>query len=339
MNSPRFWALIVVSILVLTSGMAWADAGYWRVSGTVINTRNTPFGMQSCPKAGLKLRFKSRWANGQGCAVGFNGECPWGSSWGTDTTDSQGRFSEKSYHFANTSKMRDILIQYRDYQNNSWRTLKVIHSISGATPHTKSGNVSNFNLGTIYTSIWECPSNVGSSGSGSGSGPGAPQTGPKPQPPMQNSPQASQVCGRMVPGGGIQRADLTIASADVMHRINQPQAPPERISWQVVIRNNGPAPYYNSGKCRTVVRAVFAIKDMSVDRAYELPIPSLGTGQSVTLTGSGNLGEISDSSSANYPVQFTVDPENNLPEANEGNNGLSGCYNLNSGNFSLGDCP
>ncbi len=335
----RIFSTLAATVLtIFICGVAWADAGYWRVSGQVINTRTSPLGTQTCPKAGLSLRVKSRWANGQGCIVGLSGECPWGSSWGTTVTDSNGRFSQKSYHFPDTSRMRDILIQYRESVGGQWRTLIVISNISGATPHSKSGNVSNYALGVINTSLFECPTNL--QPAETDSGPGTPHTAPAGQSPTgQKKPQATALCGQMIPGGGIMRPDLTLVSATVMHRIGQPQAPPERISWQVVIRSNGPADYNAAGDCRTVVRAVFAIKDMSVDRNYELPIPSLAVGASVTLTGNGNLGELSESSVANYPVTFVIDPDNKLPEANETNNSLIGCYNLGTQTYTGGACP
>ena len=334
----RLFAVMAAVLTVFICGVAWADAGYWRVSGQVINTRTNALGTQTCPKAGLNLRVKSRWANGQGCIVGLSGECPWGPSWGTSVTDSNGRFSEKSHHFADISKQRDILIQYREAVGGQWRTLKVISNISGATPHSKSGNVSNYALGVINTSLFECPTDL--QPSGTGDGPGTPHTVPAAQTtPGQKKPQAKAICGRMIPGGGIARPELSLVSATVMHRIGQPQAPPERISWQVVIRSNGPAAYRATDGCRTVVRAVFAIKDMSVDRTYELPIPSLAVGASVTLTGNGNLGELSESSAANYPVTFVIDPDNELPEADETNNSLIGCYNLGSQTYAGGACP
>jgi hypothetical protein len=328
---PRIICLLLLVLLCLNFTDAWADPHKWRVSGTVINRQTDAFGTRSCPKEGLRLRFKSRWSNGQGCAVGFSGECPWGASWGASTTNAQGRFSEDSYRFTNMSRSRDILIQYRDVMNNTWRQLTIINNISGGTPHSSSGHSWSFNLGAIITTRFECPTQMtpgsGDSGSDGGGGPSA------------NTPQVSSICGQMGPGGQMLRPDFVLLSAQVMHRIGQPGAPPERLSWRVVIRNNGQVDYRARGKCRTVVRAVFTIPELSKTRSYEINLPNIARNQAVTLTGSANLGELSDDSSVNYPVSISVDPANKVSETSENNNTLQGCYNLSSETYSNGACP
>ena len=137
--------IVLLMLITLSPIVAKSDSGYWRVEGSVVNIDSNALGTSQCELPGLQLRFHSRWSNGSGCIVGFSGECPWGPSWGEDSTNSNGEFSETSYFFADNSLMRDIRIQYQSFGN--WNTLDIVSSISGATPHQRSGNVSIYDLG------------------------------------------------------------------------------------------------------------------------------------------------------------------------------------------------
>jgi hypothetical protein len=331
---------VLAALICLAYSAAWADAGYWRVSGTIINTDNQGITPRTCPKEGLRLRFKSRWAGGQGCVVGFSGECPWGPSWGEDVTDAQGRFSEASYRFANVSKRRDILIEYRDVMGNTWRQLTIVSNLSGSTPHTVNGSTHHYNLGVINTSRFTCPTVLVPSEDNKKDrkpriekAPG--HTGPK----IITPPKAALPCGTLAPGGGIRRPDFRILAAEVMPRLNQENPPPERISWRLTISNGGTGRYPAQGKCRARVRVRFTLPDMNTTRDYSKNIPALNPGQSTAITGSANLGELSDSSATYYPVTIVADPDNQVAETNEGNNISQGCYNLSAQSYSNSPCP
>mgnify|MGYP001034296018 FL=1 len=128
---------------------------------------------------------------------------------------------------------------------------------------------------------------------------------------------------------------LAFESTAVRPRDNQPNAPIERITWEVVIRNNGTAAYKSSGKCRTTVRMSVYLPELSATRVYEITLRgSIQPGEARKFTSnSGNLGEISEAASISYNLKFEIDPENKVMESNEGNNFQPGCYTPTTGNY------
>ena len=326
----------------------FADGGYWRVTGRVENIDSNALNTTRCEMANLRLRLRSRWANGEGCIVGFVGECPWGPSWGETTTNSSGNFSKTSYHFADRVRKRDLLIEFRKL--GTWYQLAIISDISGATPHQGSGNTWTFQLGTLETTAFDCPTVLVpaeddtpptptieaiplDSDDGQNRGDGGRNTPP-------GNPQIEEIPCGFGPNGqpGI---DLSFAGTEVRHRDNQPNAPPERVTWEVTIHNSGPATYSGSGDCRTQVRAVFTVPELDDERSYELTlVGAIPPGSSRTFTSnSGNLGELSEAASTSYNVMFTIDPENKIIESNEGNNQQPGCYTPATEAYVESPCP
>ena len=323
-----------------------ADGGYWRLRGSVENI-DTEISTTRCEMPGLHLRFRSRWANGEGCIVGFSGECPWGPTWGESITDGSGDFSKTSYFFADRVRKRDILIEFRKL--GTWYQLAVISDISGATPHQGSGNTWTFQLGTLETAAFDCPTVFVPAEEGPptpviqavppGIDPGPNRGSGGRNTPLGN-PQIEELpCG--IGPDGQRGIDLSFSSTEVRHRDNQPSAPPERVTWEVTIHNSGPATYRGTGDCRTQVRAVFTVPELDDERSYELTlVGAIPPGTSRTFTSnSGNLGEVSDAQSLSYNVMFTIDPENKIIESNEGNNQQPGCYTPATEAYVESPCP
>ena len=115
--------LIGLSGMVLTPVVH--AGGYWRIQGQLANVDESPLGVRKCEMANVRLRFRSRWSDGQGCIVGFSGECPWGLSWGQAVTDANGRFSETSPFFIDLGRKRDLLIEHRAL-GGDWKTLAIV---------------------------------------------------------------------------------------------------------------------------------------------------------------------------------------------------------------------
>ena len=278
---------------------------------------------------GLRLRFHSRWSNGSGCIVGFTGECPWGAGWGEDTTDSQGGFGETSYWFLDNSLQRDIRIQYNHM--GSWNELAVISNISGATPHQRNGNVSIFNLGILPTERFECPTVLVPV---EDEGPGTPVISEVPDDSQGHvdtgkfhDPVIEEVPCGFGPNATFNGPDLSFDLTDVRHRDGQPTAPPERITWEVTVRNNGPVTYRGDSNCGTSVEAVFFIPELGQERTYNVALSGdIAPGATRVYTDDANLGEISEEASSSYNVVMTLDPAGIIPEANETNNVQPGCY-------------
>jgi hypothetical protein len=342
----RFFLLLFVLIGLPVA--TFADGGYWRVTGRVENIDSNALNTTRCEMANLRLRLRSRWANGEGCIVGFVGECPWGPSWGETTTDGRGRFSKTSHYFADRVRKRDILIEFSSL--GTWYQLAIISDVSGQTPHQGSGNTWTFLFGTFETTAFDCPTELV---------PAEDDTPPTPTVeaiPLDSdddqnrgeggrntplgSPQIKQLPCGFGPNGqpGI---DLSFVGTEVRHRDNQPNAPPERVTWEVTIHNSGPATYSGSGNCRTQVRAVFTIPELDDERSYELTlVGAIPPGTSRTFTSnSGNLGELSEAASTSYNVIFTIDPENQILESNEGNNQQPGCYTPATEAYLEAPCP
>ena len=320
-----------------------ADGGYWRLRGSVENIDSNALNTTRCEMPGLHLRFRSRWANGEGCIVGFSGECPWGPTWGEATTDSSGDFSKTSNFFADRVRKRDILIEFSKL--GSWYQLAIISDFSGATPHQGSGNTWTFQLGTLETTAFDCPTVLVPAEEDPPTPviqavpPGADPSSGGSNTPTKN-PQIEELpCG--IGPDGQPGIDLSFSSTEVRHRDNQPSAPPERVTWEVTIHNSGPATYRGTGDCRTQVRAVFIVPELDDERSYELTlVGAIPPGTSRTFTSnSGNLGELSDAASTSYNVMFTIDPENNIIESNEGNNQQPGCYTPATEAYSESPCP
>ena len=338
--------LMTCMLVFLMSGLgsvSWAESGFWRVTGNLVNRTNsvTAFNGSPCPMANVSLRFKSRWLGGTG--VGLNGPVtpfPWGPSWGTATTDSNGWFSETSYFFADSSRGRDILVEARVRGDNSqyeWKPVTIVRGFSVSTPHEVTGNIHTFNLGQIETDFFECQCDLVP----------APQPEneveivevPKDRPSDQRNDTEATIkpipCGWVTNGKpGI---DLAFTSVDVRHRDNQPNSPPERITWEVVVRNNGTMEYKGSGQCKTSVRMTVFISELGTTREYQLTLNKpIAAGSERTFTSnSGNLGETSDAESESYPILFEIDPENAIMEMDEGNNQSSGSYSPATETFSV----
>jgi len=314
-----------------------ADGGFWKVTGDLVNKDDAGSSFErSCPMANVKLRFKCRWLGGTG--VGFNGPvnpAPWGPSWGEATTNGNGRFSETSYFFPDAGRGRDILIEawVRDSNfQHQWTTVTIVRGISGSTPHQRSENIHTFDLGTIETNLFECPA---------GLGPGRRPNDDLPtiKPVKDDDKRREKKTIEPIPYGmgpnGQPGIDLEFTSVVVRHRDNQPNAPAERISWEVVVRNNGPLKYKGSGNCKTRVRMAVYIPELGTEREYFLTMTKpIAAGAEETFTSnSGNLGEISDANSDAYNILFEIDPDNLILESNENNNEESGVYTPATENF------
>ena len=314
------------------ASVASADGGFWRVTGELINKDNAGTGFEtSCPMANVKLRFKSRWLGGTG--VGFAGPVtpfPWGISWGEATTNSNGRFSETSYFFPDAVRGRDVLIEAwvlgTDFRY-TWKTVTIVRNLSGASPTQQSGNIRTFNLGTIETSLFECPTVFVPGDNSNDDSPKIAEDKRNKRPTKKRQGTIEPIPYGMGPKGkpGI---DLEFKSVVVRHRDNQPNAPAERISWEVVVRNNGPLKYKGSGNCKTRVRMAVYIPELGTEREYFLTMSKpIAAGAEETFTSnSGNLGEISDANSDAYNILFEIDPDNLILESNENNNEESGVY-------------
>ena len=303
-----------------------AGGGYYRVTGNLRNIDNagSALGSSSCSMSNVKLRFKSRWTGGTG--VGFTGPLtpfPWGPSWGEVTTDSNGRFTKTSYFFPNATRNRDVLIEARimdSHFNYSWVEVKTILGVWGAAPRQQTGNIYTFALGNVQTDLFDCPTTWTSQ-------PNEEENEEDVPFPVPQKVKLEEVpCGwgpNSKPG-----IDLTFASVVVRHRDNQPDAPPERISWEVVVKNEGTATYRGSGKCKAKVRFAVFIPEQNKEREYFLTLSkSIAPGSEKTFTSNnGNLGEISEANSQSYNVLFEIDPDNSIVESNENNNQQSGAY-------------
>ena len=327
-----FWILGLASV-------SSADGGFWRVTGNLVNWNDsgTGFNGPSCPMANITLRFKSRWLGGTG--VGLNGPVtpfPWGPSWGTATTDSNGWFSETSYFFADSSRGRDILVEARVRGDNAqyeWKPVTIVSGISVSTPHEVTGNIHTFNLGEVETDLFECPSHL------------VPVSQPENKATIvevsNDRLNDNEATIKPIPCGWVTNGkpgiDLAFTSVVVRHRDNQPNSPPERITWEVVVRNNGPVDYQGAGECKTKVRMTIFISELGKSREYHLTLNKpIAAGSEETFTSnSGNLGETSEANSDAYPILFAIDPENEISETDEGNNQLSGVYSPGTETFSM----
>ena len=346
-----FRSIAMLSLLLVLPTAAFADLGTWRVEGEIINVEANfnSFEPRECPVEGARLRFFSRWSDGIGCIVGFVGECPWGPNWGEDTTDSQGTFIEQSHVMLHVSRRRDVLIEYNDW--GSWRRLAVVSDLRGTAPDYEAGDARVFDLGTIHTEVFQCPSVFVPVEEAEEVRPRIVRVPPgfydnhyknddkpkkggkhkKGNKPNKNSPFgeaefAPLPCG-MRPDGSFIGPDLAFDFTDVRHRDGQPAAPPERVTWEVTVYNNGPVTYRDSGNCRTRVEAMFYIPENNDLRRKDVEITgTIAPGQSRTYTADANLGEFSEASSSSYNVVFTIDPDGVIPELDETNNVQAGCY-------------
>lgn len=344
MSHYRFRPIIPFVYGLLALGLAtpsFAQGGFWRVRGTLVNRDRAEFGTieKTCNVENVQVRFRSRWTGGT--ATGLNGAVtpfPWGPSWGQSTTDSNGRFSETSYFFANATRSRDILIEARVIENfnDQWRTVTIIRGISGSTPHNVSGNIHTYDLGNLETDLFDCPT----------------EFVPAPRRDLPNiqavdgkkkndgkTKKERTVVIRPLPCGwaphGKPSIDLEFSSVTVRHRDGQPDAPPERITWEVVVKNHGPVEYKAVGACKAKVRMTVFIPELKKEREYSLTLnQSIPAGEEKTFTSnSGNLGEISEGKSSSYNFLFELDNENKIIETNEDNNLESGVYTPSTGDF------
>jgi len=318
---------------------SFADGGFWRVTGDLVNKDNAGTGFEtSCPMANVKLRFKSRWLGGTG--VGFTGPVtpfPWGISWGEATTNSNGQFSETSYFFPNAVRGRDVLVEAwvlgTDFRY-TWKTVTIVRNLSGASPTQQSGNIRTFNLGTIETSLFECPTVFVPGDNSSDDSPRIAEDKRNKRPTKKRQGTIEAIPYGMGPNGkpGL---DLEFTSVVVRHRDNQPNAPAERITWEVVVRNNGPLKYKGTGNGKTRVRMAVYIPELGQEREYFLTMTKpIAAGAEETFTSnSGNLGEISEANSEAYNIMFEIDPDNLILESNENNNEESGLYTPATENF------
>ncbi len=340
-------ALLTLAALFSASASdAYAAGGFWQIEGQLINVDQLGLNSRECEQSNTMLRFRSRWSNGEGCIAGPTGECPWGVWWGTTATNASGRFNKTSPFLLDLSRSRDIQVQYRD-QANQWKTITVVSDIGNPPTNQQNNHVWRFNLGTLKTTHFKCPTVLV---------PSRRNSVPKLQPITDPNPNAdvkieaidqhedaeaapSSPTITEIPCGmdhqGASSYDLAFESTAVRHRDNQPDAPIERITWEVVIRNNGTAAYKPSGKCRTTVRMSVYLPELSATRVYEITLRgSIQPGEARKFTSnSGNLGEISEAASTSYNLKFEIDPENKVMESNEGNNFQPGCYTPTTGNY------
>jgi hypothetical protein len=341
-------------LLLVLSPNAYSAGGYWAIQGQLLNVDESAIRITKCDQANVRLRFRSRWSDGQGCIVGFSGECPWGPSWGQAVTDANGRFSETSPFFIDLGRKRDILIEYQAL-GGDWKSIAIRSNLSSASPHQEHENVWRFNLGEVTTQAFDCPIILQPAKDDNGVlqpivDPNANQDPPNPSkdsgddsdnnPNSVGSPgQIKELPCGMGPNGN-RNLDLAFESTSVRHRDNQPNAPIERITWEVVIRNNGTTTFTSTGKCRTAVRLTLFIPELNAERVYEMTLSgSIPAGGSKTFkSNSGNLGEISDAASYSYNLKFEIDPENKVFETNEDNNLQPGCYTPSTGNYADSVC-
>lgn len=333
-------SILLVGFLTLgLTTVSFAEGGFWRVTGDLVNNDNAGTGFEtSCPMANVKLRFKSRWLGGTG--VGLNGPVtpfPWGRSWGEATTNSNGQFSETSYFFPDAVRGRDILIEAWVMGNDfryKWQTVTIVRNLSGASSNQQSGNIRTFDLGTIETSLFECPTVFVPGDNSSDDSPKIAPDKRNQRPTKQGEKTIEPIPYGMGPNGkpGL---DLEFTSVVVRHRDNQPNAPAERITWEVVVRNNGPLKYKGTGNCKTRVRMAVYIPELGQERDYYLTMAKpIDAGAEETFTSnSGNLGEVSDANSNTYNFLFEIDPDNLILESNENNNEASGVYTPETENF------
>ncbi|MCP4774979.1 MAG: hypothetical protein GY880_12130 [Planctomycetaceae bacterium] len=232
--------------------------------------------------------------------------------WGTTTTNASARFNKTSPFLFDLSRSRDRQVQD---QANHWKTIAVVSDIGNPPTYQQNHHVCRFNLGTLKTNHSKCPTVLV---------PGRRNAGPKLKPVTDPNPNPdvkietvdqhkdaeaapSSATITEIPCGkdhhqGANSYDFTFESTAVRHRDNQPSAPVEKITWEVVIRNNGTAAYKSSGKCRTTVRMSVYLPELSTTRVYE-----------ITLRDSIPPGE--------------------ALESNEGNNFQPGCYTPTTGNY------
>jgi hypothetical protein len=350
LNLPYFYPYSLLVFLALGfASSANAAGGFWQVEGQLINIDSSGINVRECSQSNTTLRFRSRWSNGQGCIAGTEGECPWGVWWGMTTTNASGRFNKTSPFLIELARKRDVQVQYRA-QGVEWRTIAVVSDVSGASPHQQNGNVWSFDLGLLKTNAFQCPTILvpGRQNNAPALQPVAdpnPDNGPKIKAVGKNGPVNESTTATPsvkileIPCGMEHRNninyDLAFESTAVRHRDNKPDAPIERITWEVVIRNHGTVTYQSSGKCRTIVRMSVYIPELNATRVYEITLRgSIGPGQSRKFTSnSGNLGEISEASSISYNLKFEIDPENKVMELDEANNIQPGCYTPSNGNY------
>ena len=345
-----FTTLSVAVVTCVPASQAEAAGGFWQIEGQLINVdRSGINNISECEQRNTTLRFRSRWSDGQGCIPGTNGECPWGVWWGTTTTNASGQFNKTSPFLFDVSRKRDVQIQFRA-GTNEWKTIKVISNVGNSLPNQQNGGIRNFNLGILKTDHFQCPTVLvpGSRGeprslqpvadpnTNASTNTGVPDHGAPSEPAEAPTPSgafAESPCGMEHQGNS--SYDLAFESTAVRHRDNQPDAPMERITWEVLIRNDGTAPYSSTGRCRTAVRMSVYIPELDTTRVYEITLRgTIQPGETRKFTSnSGNLGEISEAASTSYNLKFEIDPENRVWELNEGNNIQPGCYTPSTGNY------
>lgn len=337
------------SVLCGSAAYAEAAGGFWQIEGQLINVDQSGIKTHECEQPNVTLRFRSRWSDGQGCIAGPGGECPWGAWWGTTRTNASGRFHQTSPFFADASRGRDIEVQSQ-VQVGEWKTIKVVSNIGENPPSQQHNGIWRFNLGILKTNHFVCPTVLRATRPND-----APKLLPVPDPNPNGIGRLKAIkknvrnqeteagstsvmiaeipCGMAQQGGT--KYDLAFESTAVRHRDNQPHAPIERITWEVVIRNNGPTPFKSSGKCRTSVRMSVYIPELEATRVYDMTLHGeIQPGATRKFTSnSGNLGEISEEASTSYNLKFEIDPDNNVLESNEANNIQPGCYTPSTGNY------
>lgn len=162
--------------------------------------------------------------------------------------------------------------------------------------------------------------------------------------PIASSQSVQVACiGGALPNGNPRFPDLTFVSASVRRR--SPDLVASRLHWDATVRNSGnyQYPVHQIARCRTIIRMTLTLERGAVDevRVYDNALAgTIGPGQSRDYSGDdGVTGEITPTGQRYFPVVFSIDPDGTVPESNNNNNTLTGCYDYQQETYSNGACP
>lgn len=335
----------MVLAAALVSGVP-ASATDWIIEAQLIGVEdNGVFGVEECVLPNRDLRVRSRWISTSGP------EWPWGPWWSWPantvvTTDANGEFSQSQY-MLNPDLARDIEIQKQEsVWPNAWYTIAIIENVNGMAPDFTAGwDDRGFDLGAIEIPA-TCedvfvPADTDDDDDRSGKGDKSDKGSLFDREPVAQA----MPCG-LDPFGN-RGIDLVFSSVTVRHRDLQPNAPPQRVTWEVVVRNAGTSSYSGTESCLAEASVTFTRTDpndgSTDERTYcntsgncDVQGP-LAPGASAIVTEDGNLWEISEGADQ-VDVFFEVDPHGQIWESDESNNTAVGCYEPATETFQLGPC-
>ena len=342
-SSQKLAGMVLAAVLV--SGVP-ASATDWIIEAQLIGVEdNGGFGVDECVLPNRDLRVRSRWISTSGP------EWPWGVWWGSPanivvTTDANGEFSHRK-HMLNPDLARDIEIQKQEsVWPNAWYTIAIIENVNGLTPDFRDGwDDRGFDLGEIRIPS-NCEDIFFPADDDDRNGKGDKKNKKDENSFFDREPVAQAIPCGLEPFGN-RGIDLVFASVTVRHRDLQPNAPPQRVTWEVVVRNAGTSSYSGTESCLAEANVTFTRtnpNDGSTDeRIYcatagdcDVQGP-LAPGASAIVTEDGNLWEISEGA-GRVDVFFEVDPHGQIWESDESNNTAVGCYEPATETFQLGPC-